>query len=173
MAIRFKYGSVLLTADTPQEAAQTIVLLKERDEKAARDRAMSRVLAKLGGPMDQLQRYVAEEAQSPWTPEIFLSFIERLGESQQAAVAALVMRHRVTDEELRKAVGVSGNQALAGVLSGISKQAAALNIPAREVFSFENLRRAGRRRSTYMVAEKFLQIAHEMNWPTPQSSAKQ
>jgi hypothetical protein len=76
-----------------------------------------------------------------------------------------VTRRRVTDEELRRALNVSGNQALAGVLSGISKQAAALNIPARAIFGFENLRNAGKRRSTYTVADKFLQIATDMNWP--------
>jgi hypothetical protein len=96
---------------------------------------------------------------------VFLTFIEHLGESQLAALALLANRHRVTDEELRDALNVPGNQALAGVLSGISKQAAALNIPAREVFSFENFRNAGTRRSTYTVAEKFLDIAEQMNWP--------
>lgn len=164
MSIRFKYGGVSFTADTPQEAAQTLALFKERDAEAAQ----KRVWAKFGGEMEQLRAFVAEEAETPWTPEVFLSFIDRLGDRQQAALALLVTRRHVTDEELRKALKVSGNQALAGVLSGISKQAAALNIPARFIFSFENLRNAGKRRSTYTVADKFWEIASNMNWPGPQ-----
>jgi len=164
MAIRFKYGGVSFTADTPEEAAQTMALLKERDAEAVH----RRVLAKYGGKMDQARAVVAEEAATPWFPEVFLSFVDRLGDPQKTALAQLVIHRRVTDEELRKALKVSGNQALAGVLSGISKQAAALNISARDIFSFENFRNAGTRRSTYTVSDKFLQIATDMNWPGPQ-----
>jgi hypothetical protein len=167
MAIKFKHGGVLFTADTPEEAAQTRALLKKQDEESARGRATSRVLSGFGGPMGQLRDFIAEQAETLWTPEVFISFIERLGAPQHAALSLLVTHHHVTDEELRKALKVSGNQALAGILSGISKQAATLNIPARSIFSFENLRNAGKRRSTYTVADKFLQIATDMNWPFP------
>jgi hypothetical protein len=98
-------------------------------------------------------------------PERFLRFIERLGTTQRKAVSLLVTRQRVTDEELRDALSVSGNQALAGVLIGVSRHATALGIPARAIFSFENFRQAGKRRSTYSVSDKFLQIATGMNWP--------
>lgn len=171
MAIRFKYGGVLYTADTPQEAASTMALLKERDAEAARKRVPSRVLAKYNRA-ESIMAFIKEESETPWTPEVFLSFIDRLGDSQQAALAMLVTQRRVTDEELRKALNVPGNQALAGVLSGISKQAAALSIPARDIFSFENLRNAGKRRSTYSVADKFCEIAADMNWPGPSVPSK-
>ena len=129
MAIKFKHDGVLFIADTPQEAAQTRALLKKQDEEAARDRATSRVLSGYGGPMQQLRGFIAEQAETPWTPDVFLSFIERLGKPQQSALSLLVTHNHVTDEELRNALNVSGNQALAGILSGISKQAAALGIP--------------------------------------------
>jgi hypothetical protein len=167
MTVKFRHGRVLLTADTPEEAARMMALLKKQDEEAARERAPSRVLAGYGGPVTQLRQFIVDEAETPWTPDIFLDFIGRLGPAQKRALALLVTRRRVTDEELRKALKVSGNQALAGVLSGISKQAAALKIPARAIFSFENLRNAGKRRSAYAVADKFLQIATDMNWPAP------
>jgi hypothetical protein len=168
MAIRFKYGGISFTADTPQEVAQTMALLKAQDAEVSRQRLQTRLLQQVGGPMGQLRAFIAAEAETPWTPEVFHSFIDRLGEPQQAALALLVTFRHVTDEELRRCLDVSGNQALAGVLSGISKQAAALGIPARTIFGFENLRNAGKRRSTYTIAEKFLQIATEMNWPGPE-----
>jgi hypothetical protein len=164
MAIKFKHRGEPFTADTPEEAAQMLALLKKQDA----DAAQNRVWARYGGKMEQIKAFIAEEAETPWNPEMFLSFIDRLGDPQQAALALLVTCRRVSDEELREALNVSGNQALAGVLSGISKQAAALNIPARSIFSFENLRNAGKRRNTYTVADKFWEIASSMNWPGPE-----
>lgn len=169
--LKFSYGGrTHIITGTPEEVSKTFDLtmqtLKRYEEHAAADR----VFAKYGGPMAKLRAFVAEEADTPWTPEVFLSFLGRLGGPQQKALATLVLRHRLADAELRRVLGVTNNQALAGVLSGISKQAAALDIPARAIFSFENIRNAGKRRSTYAIADKFLQIASEMNWPGPEIS---
>lgn len=165
MAIKFKYSGILFTADTPEEAAKIRALLKKQDAEEAEKHAWSRAEAKFGGPGAQMRAFISEEF-GTWTPAVFLNFIERLGSPQQTALSMIVTRRRVTDEELRKALKVPNNQALAGVLSGISKQAAALNISARHIFSFENLRTAGKRRSTYTIADNFLQIATDMNWPS-------
>jgi hypothetical protein len=54
---------------------------------------------------------------------------------------------------------------LAGVLSGISKQAGANNISARSVFNIENESKSGEVTKTYVVSLDFLRIANEMNWP--------
>jgi hypothetical protein len=167
MAIKFKYRGEPFTADTPEEAVKTLALLKQQD-KEAKEAYQERAARYLGAKMEMggsLVAYGLDELTTPWTPEIFHSFMDRLGESQKAALAMLVTQHRVTDEELRQELGVSGNQALAGILSGISKQAAALGIPARAIFTLENFRNAGQRRSTYAVADKFLHIATDMSWP--------
>ena len=141
-------------------------LLKKQDAEAERESAMKRFLLKQGEfGLDKIQLMAEIDAETPWTPDKFVRFIDRLGTPQQTALAALVRRHHVTDEELRKVVKVSDNQALAGVLSGISKQAAALDVPARAIFSFENFRNAGKRRSTYSVSDKFSKIAADMHWP--------
>jgi hypothetical protein len=169
MSIRFKYGGVHFTADTPEEAAKTMALLKERDEETARQRRQARIQEMLKeGRTDELQEILKEGPGAPWTPELFFSFIDRLGKTQREALALLVSFRHVTDEEFRASIKVSGNQALAGVLSGISKQAAALGIHARDVFSFENLRNAGKRRSNYKIAPKFFEIAEKANWPGPE-----
>jgi hypothetical protein len=165
MAIRFKHGGVQFTADTAEEAAQVMALLKQQDAQEAERRAWNRATIMQGGP-GALRAYIAEEFQTPWTPEVFLNFVGRLGAQQKKALSLLVAHKQVSDEDLRVALNVPGNQALAGVLSGISKQAAALNIPARTIFSFENLRTGGKRRSTYSVSDKFLQIAVDMSWPS-------
>src|SRR5947208_3205760 len=67
-----------------------------------------------------------DENKFVWTPDRFSAFIDRLGDAQKLALALLVTKGSVTDEQLRNFLKVPGNQALAGILSGISKQAVAL-----------------------------------------------
>jgi hypothetical protein len=166
MAIRFKHGGVLYTADTPEEAAKFTALLKRQDAEEAEKHAWNRAQISQGGP-GSVAAYITEEIlHNPWKPDVFLRFVRRLGAQQKKALSLLVEHRQISDEELRTALNVPGNQALAGILSGISKQAAALNIPARAIFGFENLRTAGKRRSTYSISDKFLQIATDMSWPS-------
>jgi len=103
-------------------------------------------------------------ATSRWTPQSFFKFVDSVGDAQRRVLSLLLRKTRVTDEELRKALGVESNQALAGILSGISKQAGALNISARSVFIVEDERRGGELLKTYAVAPDFLRVADEMNW---------
>ncbi len=101
----------------------------------------------------------------PWTRELFVKFIESSGTSQKQILGILVRKHKVTDEELRKALKLDGNQALAGVLSGISKQAGILNVSARSVYTVQDERKAGMLSKTYVAANEFMHMAKDMNWP--------
>jgi len=163
MAIKFKHRGELFIADTPEEAVRMRALLKKQDEQDAKGCFVSGVMASI---KEQYREAEIRAAEMQWTPEVFLSFIERLGKPQKTALSLLVTRRHLTDDELRKALNVPDNQTLAGVLSGISKQAASLRIPFRAVYTFENFRNAGKRRSTYAVSNNFLEIATEMHWPS-------
>jgi len=77
----------------------------------------------------------------------------------------LVNRNRATAEELGTALNIDSNQGLAGVLSGISKKAGAMNIAARAVYTVEDERKGGILTKTYAVALDFQRMAGEMNWP--------
>jgi hypothetical protein len=175
MAITFKYGGASFTVNTPQEAAETLALLQKQQaeqKKASRearaqawlDRKISRSTAFMEHAQVELSAYL-EGNKYKWTPDRFESFISRLGEAQKLVLALLTTKGSVTDVDLRAALGVPDNQALAGVLSGISKQAVALFIPPRAIFDFENFRFGGKRRSDYLVVDEFRKIAGEMNWP--------
>jgi hypothetical protein len=177
MAITFKYGGASFTVDTPQEAAETLALLRgqqaeqkrERREALAQawiDRRISRSTAFRDHAKNELSAYL-EGNKYKWTPDRFEGFISRLGEAQKLILALLITKGSVSDVELRAALGVPDNQALAGVLSGISKQAVALFIPPRAIFDFENFRFGGKRRSDYLVVDEFRKIAADMNWPPP------
>lgn len=163
MAIRIQHGDVVYVADTPEEAAKLGALLKRRDAKVHRDTEEAQ--GPHGGTVGEMAA-VSNETEFAWTPELFQHLQERLGEPQKAVLALIVAGHpSVSDRFIREMLNISGNQALAGTLSGISKQAAALGIPARAVFTFENRRKAGKRQSVYAVSDGFQKIAAEMGWP--------
>ena len=71
-------------------------------------------------------------------------------------LALLVRQIRATDSQLREAVGVDTNQRLAGVLSGLSKQAATFNLPARAVFTIENESKSGETKKPTLYRTIFL-----------------
>lgn len=166
MAIKFKYRGELFTTDTPEEAMRMRALLKQEDEKGGQDRFVKGIM---DSTREKYREAQIQAAELQWTPELFRRFIERLGKPQLAALSLLVTRRHMEDQELRKALKVPDNQALAGVLSGISKQATSLCIPFRAIYTFENFRNAGKRRSTYSVTGNFLEIATEMEWPSPRT----
>jgi hypothetical protein len=158
MVIRIQHGDVTYVADTPEEAVRIGALLNRRvaGEPPTEEPPT--------GPNSGEMWAMADESVCAWTPELFHQLIERLGEPQRAILGILVERRHVSDQYLREQLNIPGNQALAGALSGISKQAAALGISARSVFTFVNLRKAGKRQSTYSIGDSFRQIATEMGW---------
>jgi len=137
-------------------AAEAITLLRHID---AEERKRKPTIHK------HLPERLSNGTMNPWTGSLFWQFIESLGEAQNCVLSLLVRKHKVTDEELRKVLKLDSNQALAGVLSGVSKQAGALNISARSVYTVEDERKAGELTKTYAIANDFLVIAGEMNWP--------
>jgi hypothetical protein len=164
MAITFEHGGDTYKADTPEEAATLIAFLDKRASAIARRRQLDSAFSKAFLSHPRVNLDVAEH-NNPWTPVTFSRFIERLGIPQQTALGALIMRRIVEDEQLRNVVGAKNNQALAGILSGISKQSLAVGVSPRAIFTFSNLRSGGKRKSTYEVADEFRQIAREMDWP--------
>lgn len=172
MAITFKFGGVTYTADTPQEASEMLGLLRKQRDDAKKqkydawfERVKTRGLQYRREAEALINSY--DENKFRWNSDYFLALMDRLGAQQKQALALLVTRQNLADEELRNVLKVSGNQALAGILSGISKQAKALYIPPRAIFDFENTRVGGKRRSDYLVVDEFRQIASKMNWPPP------
>lgn len=170
MAIKIPFGNKVIQCDTVEEAERMLEVLRQQEADERRIRRQEEAegrqkLAELtGNTMELLDDFL--HPVKMWTPQLFLKFIDRLGADQQTILRILVSQERVSDEELRSALNVSNNQALAGVISGISKQAAALDVVAREVFGIENHRRAGELTKFYFAAEEFRKMADAMNWPT-------
>lgn len=162
MAIRIQHGDLTYLADTPEEAAKLGALLKLTDARG--HRSVEELDGQHAGIIAEMAAAAATD-QFEWTPELFGQYMDRLGEPQKAVLALIVEGRSVSDRFLREMLNISGNQSLAGTLSGISKQAAALSIPPRAVFTFENRRKAGKRQSVYYIADGFRKITGEMEWP--------
>ena len=151
--IKIPYNGSYIECSSPSEAIEVLKHIDAEQQKKITHRSSNAIADLVLGTT------------SAWTRESFWQFIEKLGEPQKRVLILLVRNHKVADETLRKHLKLKGNQALAGVLSGISKQAGILNIPARVVYTVEDERRAGELHKTYVAANDFLRIANEMNWP--------
>ena len=149
------HRSLTITCDTPEEFQHAMDVI--RRDVAAQPSALE-ALAQVTGLVSMPDR-------NPWTPRVFSAFVSAIGPSQTTVLAWLVRHTRATDAQLRQVVGVETNQQLAGVLSGVSKQAAACHLPAREVFTIENESKSGETTKTYVIARHFLEMAAAQNWP--------
>jgi hypothetical protein len=155
MAIKFNYRGAELTADTPEEAAKLLSLIQANEGMEDISRAFV-LIPTPGSP--------TPAAQSVWTPPLFNDLLERLGDKQKKALELIVRDGYAFDDDLRIALEVPNNQSLAGVLSGISKQAQSMGISPRTVFRVKGYRRDGKRWSRYDVAADFLHAALQMGW---------
>ena len=146
-------GAITITCETPEELQDAVDAL--RRGVGERPTVAEVVARSLGGIPDQ----------NPWTPRVFSDFVQAIGSSQTTVLAWLLQHTRATDATLRQAVGVESNKQLAGILSGLSKQAAACHLSAREVFTIENESKAGETSKTYVIARHFRAMATANNWP--------
>jgi hypothetical protein len=150
MPYRVQFGDKIIECDTPEEARRLTLLSVDVDTEVGEFL-----------PGNKIPHH------GPWTDILLDRFLHSLGADQKQILSILVTQSRVTAEELRKALNVKTNQALAGVISGISKQAAAIGVGARDVFGIENRRRSGVLSKSFFVADDFLKIAQMAGWPNP------
>jgi hypothetical protein len=155
LMIRIPYQGQFILCDSHEEAIEVLKQLAA-ERKAEQEKRRTGLVAKF--PLAEVF------GPGQWTGELFWTFIESIGDSQRQALGLLVRKGRATDEEMRKILGVASNQALAGILSGISKQAASIDVPARSVYTVEDERKSGELTKTYAIAPDFLRIAKENNW---------
>jgi hypothetical protein len=165
-------GGVIECTTIEEGLAVMKFLSAEKDRRAAERRKQERIeISRTPGmgsmmKMADIQAHMADTVEvSAWSKESFWKFIEALGEQQTKVLSLLVRNKKASDEEIRKLLKVDGNQALAGVLSGISKQAANLGISARSVYTVEDERKSGELSKTYVVSKDFAFVASQMNWP--------
>src|SRR6266513_298829 len=90
-----------------------------------------------------------------WTPETFWRFLGTIATRQNGILRFLAEKGPSFDWELREALQIKTNQQLAGILSGISKQAEACGIPPRSVFQIDKEFKSGKVIKSYRLATGF------------------
>jgi hypothetical protein len=111
---------------------------------------------------------VAKDA-LPWSPHDFTEFTDRIQWQQRKLLAKMLEYGSTTllsSEKLRDLMGISGNQALAGVLSGITKVAMSLDIAPERVYLKTTRFSQGKPEQYYRVSSGFLKAAAENEWPS-------
>lgn len=154
--VKITYHDKLIECSDASEAIDVLKFIERREQEAR----VRNIVYKARSEAEANEKFGYL-----WTARSFREFVDSLGESQTRVLGLLVRQHKVFDDELRKALKLDSNQQLAGVLSGISKQAAALNIPARSIFLIENESKSGETTKAYTAAGEFRSIAGKNNWP--------
>ena len=147
MAIEFKYKGTMWRADTPEEA----VALRNELEKS--DKAFEPAFEQ----MEQLSDF--------WTPDKFMDVVSHVGPLQQQFLVAIRRKPGITSRELVSVLGLESEVALAGVISGLSKQIKQLGIEPKHVFKI-NVNWSGKTKTRKFILEDFfIGAGMEQNGP--------
>lgn len=147
LAIRFQFDGETWEADTPEEA----VALRHKLEYSVRF-----------GPdplkeMDKQERF--------WTPDRVMDVIGAVGKYQHRFLMFVWEQKRISSTDLIEKLGLKSEVALAGVISGLSKQLRALNIEPNQVFAIEVKWDGKKKNRTFILNDFFAGAAVEQNWP--------
>ncbi|HEY5027942.1 MAG TPA: hypothetical protein VIK39_06005 [Candidatus Angelobacter sp.] len=157
MAIEFEHRGKKWKTDTPEEA---IRLRRELEELDAEEEQFGEL--DLRGEYDEQLRI-----DTVWTPDIFWTFIGNIGRQQIETVKALLENPRgITSGKLAERLKLPNEMALAGVLSGLSKQLKKLNLKPAHLYSV-NTRWIGEntKEREFVTQRAFDLAAEEVGWP--------
>jgi hypothetical protein len=153
LAIRFSYHGRRYEADTAEEAKKLVELLEEADkERAKKDPEFARkLLLKKAG----------------WTDERFWNLVNNIGETQVMLLEAIFGsgEYPVFAPDLAKTLGLKSQVALAGVLSGFSKQAKRLGVRVADVYQVTTYWKGRKKERVFNVSEGFREAAKQNQWP--------
>ena len=110
LAIEFSHRGKIWRADTPEEAIRLRQQLDVEDLREATNPEEDAWLL------------------SDWTPEVFATFLREIGEQQKAAVLIMAEHAGISSADLAKRLKLDNEMALAGVISGLSKQLKGLDL---------------------------------------------
>jgi hypothetical protein len=144
LAIRFKYRGIEWSVDTAEEAD---AVRKQMDQS----------IPLAYDEMDELDRF--------WTPDRFMDVINGVGKLQHRFLAAIHEKSGITGAEIAEKLGLTSEIALAGVISGLSKQLKQLGIEPRHAFQIDVKWTGKKKIRSFILDDFFLGAAAEQNWP--------
>lgn len=147
MAIRFEFNGETWETDTPEEA----IALREKLEWSTRF------------PPDPHKEM--DKKERLWTPDRFMDVIEGVGELQRKLLLTIRQKPGITSNELVAVLGMKSEVALAGVLSGLSKQLKKLGVEPNDVFVIRVDWTGKNKTRSFLLDDFFVGAGMEQNWP--------
>jgi len=141
MAIEFFHNGKRWKADTPEEA------IRLRDQLEIED-------LREGGTPDWI-----DDLSHDWTSEVFHTFLKSIGEQQKAAVLFMAEHAGISSAKLAKRLQLQSEMALAGVISGLSKQLKAMDLEPDKLYTVKTSWNGKRKARFFFLRDSFRQAA--------------
>lgn len=150
LAIRFTYRGTEYVADTPEEAQRLRQLLEDSD---------------YGRPKNDVGfRYRMNLQLYGWDESRFNSVMASIGRQQTKMLVALFLWQAIDAEDLAMVLGLSSQESLAGVISGLSKQLEKLGVKLGDVFRVQTHWVGKKKERYFSLSPGFDGAAAEFNW---------
>lgn len=153
MAIQFFHRGNSWKTDTPEEA---IRLRRQLEVEEMRR----------GGPNDGW----TDGLGGLWTPEVFATLLQTIGERQKAAISLMAQHAGIGSAELAKRLKLDSQVALAGVISGLSKQLKTLDLELDSLYTVKTKWTVRKKEEFFFLRESFRQAAEEAGWKPEERS---
>ena len=147
VAIRFHFNDEIWEADTIEEA----LALRAKLEYAVRF------------PPDPHKQL--DKADRFWTPDRFMSVIGEVGTYQLELLKAIAHQPGITSDRLRKHLELDSEVALAGVISGLSKQLKQIGVELRQVIWIDVKWSGKKKTRSFALDDFFGSVGMELGWP--------
>jgi hypothetical protein len=148
MAIEFTYRGRTWRADTPEEAI-----------------ALRRQLEKAEDFTDWLENPVDPLPKSTWTHDAVMELLQTMGVQQHLFLRELIKKGKLTSDQVRRALHLDSEVALAGVISGLSKQAKKAGFAPSDLYSVAVSWSGKDKTRTFELEPQFESTAKELGWP--------
>ncbi|MGA2000877.1 MAG: hypothetical protein ABSG52_12855 [Terriglobales bacterium] len=143
MAIEFQHKGTKYRADTPAEAVALRMELERRDAAEG-----------------DVFRH------SAWTPDLAEELINGIGELQKKFLAVLCERATPTKSKtVAERMGLDSEIALAGAISGLSKQLRKMSLTPRHVYAVDVEWKGKSKERSFSLLEDFREALTELGWP--------
>ena len=150
VAIEFTHRGKRWRADTVEEAMRLREKLEAEDaHRAAADPEFAKSLTREG---------------TLWTEDRVLDLLNGIGVAQRRFLEALAARS-VSANDMTGILKLDSQVALAGVLSGLSKQLRAMGIAPVSLYLVDTSWHGKKKERTFALARGFRVVARDMGWP--------
>jgi hypothetical protein len=153
MAIEFEHNGKKYKADTPEEAVRLQFELGKHDLMHG--------------------SYPHSTSRRVWTADVAMDLIEGIGELQKKFLAVLVERASPKSGTLVEKLGLESEVALAGVVSGLSKQLRKMDIQPNSLYRVDVEWKGKDKVRSFVLSSDFRDAATELGWPEAWQTGKE